>query len=155
MRANAWFLSPIGSPYRSVRLVLYCAIAVSCLFTVGCGLSKAQQQQAVATVTPWLEMIDTEKYDEGWRRTGEYFKGTIASERWNELMRAYRRPLGRMLSRSLTSAKREKSLPGVPDANYVVIKFNTVFEKKKEAVETVITIVDQSGQLSVVGYYVE
>ena len=45
--------------------------------------------------------------------------------------------------------------PGAPDANYVVIKFNTAFEKRKKAVETVVTIAGENGQFAVVGYYVQ
>jgi len=155
MRAKAWPVRILGSPHQSRRLMFECAIALSCILMVGCGLSKKQQQKAVAAVTPWLDLIDTERYDDSWRRTGDYFRGTITSDRWNELMRAYRRPLGKVMSRSFNSARRETSLPGVLDANYIVIKFDTVFERKKKAVETVVMIVDQNGQLSVAGYYVE
>jgi hypothetical protein len=155
MRTRAWPVRTACRPHQRWRLIFQFAITLSCFLTVGCDLSKQQQNQALAAVTPWLELIDAQKYDESWRRTGDYFRGTITSDRWNDLMRAYRQPLGKVMSRSLNSARREKSLPGVPDANYIVLKFDTVFERKKKAVETVVTIVDQNGQLSIAGYYVE
>jgi hypothetical protein len=37
----------------------------------------------------------------------------------------------------LKSAEYKTSLPGAPDGEYVVLIFNTVFENKKAAVETV------------------
>jgi hypothetical protein len=135
--------------------MLGCAMLLPYVIAAGCGLSKNQQQKAVAAVTPWLQLIDAEQYDESWMRTVEYFKDTTTSNRWNELMRAYRKPLGKTVSRTMSSVERETSLPGAPDANYIVIKFDTVFEKKKKAVETVITVVGQNDQLGVTGYYVE
>lgn len=141
--------------WQTVHLLLGCLIALACVVTGGCGQSKEGDLQAVTAVTPWLELLDKEQYDESWRLTVDYFKGTITASRWNELMRGYRLPLGKTLSRSMKCVRRKTTLPGVPDANYVVIKFNTDFERKKKAVETIVAIAGQNGQLSVAGYYVE
>lgn len=133
---------------------LLCAV-VLILIAWGCGPSKAQQQQAVTAITPWLELVDSGQHEESWKRTGDYFKRTIPAAAWDDLMRSYRQPLGRTLSRSMKSVRQESSLPGAPDANYIVVKFDTVFERKKKAVETVITIAGENGMFTVVGYYVE
>jgi hypothetical protein len=55
----------------------------------------------------------------------------------------------------MDEVRREDSLPGAPDASYIIIKFNTTFERKKKAVETVLTIVGTDGKFGVVGYYVQ
>jgi hypothetical protein len=126
-----------------------------CILAAGCGLSKDEKNKAVTAVTPWLELLDSKKFHESWVLTTEYFRGTISAARWTELMQAHRLPLGKTLSRSTKSVLPKTSLPGVPDADYIVIKFNTKFEKKKKAIETLITIVDSKGQIRVAGYYVE
>ncbi|MEW6584469.1 MAG: DUF4019 domain-containing protein, partial [Nitrospirota bacterium] len=52
------------------------------------------------------------------------------------------------------SKKYATSLPGAPDGEYVVIEFETSFENKKSAVETVTPMMD-SGKWRVSGYYIK
>jgi hypothetical protein len=52
------------------------------------------------------------------------------------------------------SAQYRTSLPGAPDGEYVVIRFKTEFENKKEAYETVTPMKDKDGEWRVSGYYI-
>ncbi|MDJ0589504.1 MAG: DUF4019 domain-containing protein [Pleurocapsa sp. MO_226.B13] len=70
-------------------------------------------------------------------------------------MQSVRNPLGQTVSRSLKSKQYHTSLPGVPDGEYVVIQFNTSFEHKKSAVETVTPMKDPDGKWRVCGYYIK
>jgi predicted SnoaL-like aldol condensation-catalyzing enzyme len=65
-----------------------------------------------------------------------------------------RDPLGPVKSRQLLSARYERSLPGVPDGEYVVIQYATSFEKKATATATVTPMKDGDGQWRVSGYYI-
>lgn len=47
------------------------------------------------------------------------------------------------------------SLPGAPDGKYVVIQYDTSFENKKAAVETVTPMLDKDGKWRVSGYYIK
>ena len=60
----------------------------------------------------------------------------------------------KLVSRKLASRRTEKALPGVPDGIYVVIRFETVFDKKSSAVETVTPMLDPDGTFRVSGYYI-
>jgi hypothetical protein len=53
--------------------------------------------------------------------------------------------------KSVTSAN---TLPGAPDGEYVVFQFDTSFERKEAALETVTTIHEADGQWRVAGYFV-
>jgi len=44
---------------------------------------------------------------------------------------------------------------GVPDGEYVVIRFETSFENKKSAIETVTPMLDQDGKWRVSGYFIK
>ena len=48
-----------------------------------------------------------------------------------------------------------RTVPGAPDGEYVVIQFETSFENKKSAVETVTPMRDKDGRWRVSGYYVK
>ena len=45
-------------------------------------------------------------------------------------------------------------MPGAPDGEYVVIQFETSFENKKHAIETVTPMMDKDGTWRVSGYYI-
>ena len=69
-------------------------------------------------------------------------------------MKTVRVPLGKLLSRKVKSAAYHTSLPGAPDGRYVVIQFETSFENKQSAIETVTPMADPDGQWRVSGYYI-
>lgn len=66
-----------------------------------------------------------------------------------------RKPLGAVLSRTFKLAKYSTSLPGAPDGQYVVIQYDTSFENKKSAVETITPMLDRDGQWRVSGYFIK
>jgi hypothetical protein len=70
-------------------------------------------------------------------------------------MKSVRAPLGAVQARKLKSATFTKTLPGVPDGEYVVIKYDTDFENKKSAVETITTMLDKDGKWRVSGYFIK
>jgi hypothetical protein len=47
------------------------------------------------------------------------------------------------------------TLPGVPDGEYVVVQFDTSFEKKKTAIETVTPMKEPDGRWRVSGYFIK
>ena len=55
----------------------------------------------------------------------------------------------------MKTATYKTSLPGAPDGEYVVIQFDTSFENKKAAIETVTPMMDQDGTWRVSGYYIK
>jgi hypothetical protein len=66
-----------------------------------------------------------------------------------------RDPLGKVLSRALKSATYTTTLPGAPDGQYVVIQYDTAFEHKKSAVETITSMLDKDGTWRVSGYFIK
>jgi hypothetical protein len=58
-------------------------------------------------------------------------------------------------SRKLKSATYSKTLPGAPDGEYVVIKYNTSFANKASAVETISPMLDKDGTWRVSGYFIK
>ncbi len=117
--------------------------------------SNPEESVAVEAAEVWLELVDTEKYGESWDEAASYFQGAVSKEQWFSSMQSVRNPLGQKLSRSIKSKQYYTSLPGAPDGEYVVIQFNTSFEHKLSAVETVTPMKDQDGKWRVSGYYIK
>jgi len=131
--------------------------AVSLILSVGtiyaAGFEK--EKAAVSSAQKWLGMIDDGKYAESWKDAAELFRDAVTQEQWEQSLQVVRKPLGRLLSRTVKSKSYKTSLPGAPDGEYVVIEFSTSFERKKSAVETVTPMRERDGKWRVSGYYIK
>jgi hypothetical protein len=123
-----------------------------------CPVIQAQQkpeQFAQQSAESWLALVDSGKYGESWEQASQFFKATVTREQWQTALRASRDPLGKVLSRDLKSATFRKTLPGAPDGEYVVIQYDSSFEREKAAVETITPMLDKDGKWRVSGYYIK
>lgn len=136
----------------------YLAACVGFLvFILSSGLSLAgpsEEKAAVKGAQDWLALIDTGKYSGSWTEAATLFKGAVSKDQWTAQVKSVREPLGKVLKRAVKSNKYSKTLPGAPDGEYVVIQFETSFENKKNAVETVTPMLDRDGIWRVSGYYI-
>ena len=112
------------------------------------------EQAAIAAAGAWLKLVDQSRYGDSWQESASYFQGAIDIGQWEKSLNAVRKPLGKVLSRKLNTKQYTQSLPGAPEGHYVVIQFQTVFEFKKIAVETVTPMLDTDGKWKVSGYYI-
>lgn len=138
----------------------YAAITVMAVLTVvGCtGAPKGHREAektALESAEKWLALVDSEQYAESWEGAAEYFKAFVTKDQWEQTIQAVRRPLGKKVSRQIKSREYAASVPGGPDGEYVVLQFNTGFENKKSAVETVTPMLDKDGTWRVSGYYIK
>jgi hypothetical protein len=123
-----------------------------------CPVVRAQQkpeQLAQQSAESWLALVDAGKYAESWQEAAQLFKAAVTVEQWNNALRASRDPFGKVLSRKVKSATYTKTLPGAPDGEYVVIQYESSFEHKQAAVETVTPMMDKDGKWRVSGYYIK
>ena len=116
--------------------------------------NEAAEKAALASATAWLALADEGKYSETWDQAAEYFKNALNKDQWIASLKGGRSPLGKAISRKLKSKMYTKTLPGAPDGEYVVIMYDTKFENKESAVETVTPMLDKDGKWRVAGYYI-
>ena len=131
---------------------------VLALLVVTCSAAQAQQkpeQLAQQSSDAWLALVDSGKYADSWQDASQLFKAAVTKEQWQSTLQASRDPLGKMLSRKLKSATYTKTLPGAPDGEYVVIQYESSFEHKQSAVETVTPMLDEDGKWRVSGYFIK
>lgn len=111
----------------------------------------ADAQQSAET---WLSLADAMNYGGSWDAAAAYFKNRVSLEDWENAMRGVRTPLGSLESRTLKNAMPSTHLPGAPDGDYVVMQFDTSFERKKDGVETVTVVQETDGIWRIVGYFI-
>ena len=120
--------------------------------------SQTQHEQTVASAIEaaksWLQLADEGAYSQSWSQAAEYFRKNVSEEQWSKAIEPVRKPLGKVLSRKVINSTYTTSLPGAPDGQYVVIQFETSFENKRNAVETVTPMMEPDGQWRVSGYYI-
>ena len=115
----------------------------------------ASHTKAQAAAGAWLGKIDAGDYAASWKDASSYFQGAVPENSWVASLTGVRAPLGKKSSRKLKSADAMKSVPGAPDGSYVVMQFDTSFEKKASAVETVTFVEEKDGAWKAAGYFIK
>ena len=129
-------------------------------FTIICSLVGAiamaqdKNEAAKKSAESWLAVVDKGDYAASYDEAASIFKLAITKEDWLQKVRAARSPLGKMISRKLKRMQYETTLPGAPDGEYVVVQYDTSFENKRSAVETITPTLDKDGQWRVSGYFI-
>ncbi len=116
---------------------------------------EAAEKRALEASDMWLKLSDNDRYSESWETAAELFRNAISKEQWSQSLNAVRKPLGKVLKRSVKSKQYATSLPGAPDGEYLVIQYETSFEKKKSSIETVTPMLEKDGKWRVSGYYIK
>jgi hypothetical protein len=142
MKRILWFLAAVG-------LAL---LAVSALHAED---KSASEKAADAAAQKWLAVVDHGDYADSWKQAASAFRKAVTAEQWHAALSASRGSYGNVLSRTLKGAAYRTSLPGAPDGEYVVLQYDSSFEHKKSAVETVTPMKDADGVWRVSGYYIK
>lgn len=101
----------------------------------------------------WLALIDNQKYADSWSEASSYFRARVPRQQWIDMVKGVRAPLGSLKSRALKNTTTAKSLPGAPDGEYTVLQYETSYQNKANAVET-LTLMNDSGKWRCAGYYI-
>jgi len=115
----------------------------------------ASEPAAVKAAESWLDLVDSGKYGESWKAAAWLFREKVTAAQWEDAVRSARGPLGPVESRKPVSAQYTRTLPGAPDGEYVLIRYETAFQKKKSSVETVTPMKDKDGVWRVSGYFIQ
>jgi len=131
---------------------LLCCLLPAALSAVAFAAPADDQSQKGGEA--WLSLVDRQNYSESWAQSGSLFRSRVSQQRWAEMARQVREPLGGVISRKVLSTTTTRTLPRAPEADYVVLRFQTSFQAKSEAIET-LTVVLEDGQWKAVGYYIK
>ena len=140
-------------------MMLRRAFMVACLIGAsalagGAFAADKPEDAAQAAAESWLKLVDKGDYPASWEQAAKVFKGAVQQADWAKMAGGVRTPLGKLVSRKLKSREYTEKMPGAPDGRYVVIQFDTVFEHKASAVETIIPMADPDGAWRVSGYFI-
>lgn len=148
MKKILWVLATAGA----------CLLAAAALFggqdPARAG-EEAARKQAEEAAQGWLALVDSGRYGESWSQAAAPFKKQVTAGQWEEAVGRAREPFGKLLARKVKSAEYTRSVPGAPAGEYVILVYDSSFENKKEAGETVVPMKDKDGTWRVSGYFVK
>jgi hypothetical protein len=128
------------------------------VLTTFAGFSlSAQEKEKAATnaATEWLALIDSGQYGESWFQASSDFRGAASKEQWIHALDTVRAPLGKLVSRQLKSATYTTKLPNAPPGEYVVIQYETGYEKAAGMVEMLVMMQEKNGSWKATGYFIK
>ncbi len=145
------------------------AVSVCILLMAGCkgkderddGHGPAAQSNpgaekaAVECAEQWLAVLDQGDYQQAWEQTAGIFKEIVPIDQWRNQMKVFRGRLGKVVSRNLKSRQYTTVAPGVPEGQYVIIQYETAFENKANATETITPILTDDGSWKVSQYVIQ
>lgn len=116
--------------------------------------ATAAVPEAKVAALAWLRHTDAGEHAAAWASAGTAFKAAVTATQWQQAVQGVRGPLGAVRERKDKSASFTRSLPGAPDGHYAVLQFDTAFENKAQALETVTAAQEADGGWRVVGYFI-
>ena len=134
-------------------------VAFALLFAAPAWAQTAGGPSTAMTPTPddrakqWLTVIDDQNYADAYKQMGAMARDKASEQNFAGKVGGVRAPLGAMSSRTLKDVRLAKTLPGMRDGQYAVVRFDSAFAHKAAAVETV-SMVSENGAWSVIGYFI-
>ena len=110
------------------------------------ALAARADSSSASIFEAWLAIMDGGNYAQSWEMAAASFRHSISKEEWVGRLEKVRRPLGKVLSRKLSSTK--------PAAfgRHMEAKFATSFDGLSAATETVTLAVQPHGEWKAIGY---
>ncbi len=132
-----------------------CIMGTAFAHGTGKDHKHTENETAIESAEIWLKFVDAQKYNASWQTAAQLFKNAVTSDQWEGTVRAVRAPLGKLIERHLFHDKFITTLPGMPDGEYVLLRFVTQYEHKQSAVESVTLMKDEYGNFRVAGYFIK
>jgi hypothetical protein len=136
------------------------AIATFVAVLAGCGIAAAADEEidtseAMAAADKWLYLVDVGRGRDAYAAAAESFRKGVEQTKWEVAADTVRNTLGGVVGRKLRTAHYTRTLPGAPEGEYLLIYFDTRFDKKALATELVTCEREKDGAWRVGGYWVK
>ena len=125
--------------------------AAPALAQTAAGSSTSMTPSPDDRAKQWLTLIDDQNYADAYKQMGATARGKVGEQDFAAKIGGTRTPLGAMSSRTLKDINVAKTLPGMRDGQYTIVRYDSAFAHKAAAVESV-TLESENGAWSVVAY---
>jgi len=144
-------------PYWKNSRIHLVLIVMTLVLILVPALNKTPDKETTVKATDaavkFLYLVDNQEYAQSWEIASDHLKTTIGKEEWVEKLAQVRGALGTVSERVKDDITYLKATGDLPAGEYVVIRFNTNFNARRSAVETVTLHLDAEGEWRVAGYF--
>ncbi len=109
---------------------------------------------ALQVAKKYVETIDAGKYAESWQMGDAIFQRTASSNEWSLALSASRGRLGAVKLRTLKDEKPAWNPAGLPPGAYMVVEYNTAFDRAPNSGELLTLRQGEDGKWRVLTYQV-
>ena len=137
-----------------MSVAVLCVSVLTLTATTAWTQKKEVDPATLEATLVWLAVMDTGLYEEGWNQSHPLFQGKVDREEWLEEMRRERSPLGEVKSREVFDSGYFGKIPNHPGLEMTVIQFQSEFENKPRAIETLSPVRMNGGPWKIGGYVI-
>jgi hypothetical protein len=106
--------------------------------TLPAGATLLSQSQAESRARSFLMQLDQGLQDESWQSMSSLFQAFNDQARWKTRQQVIRASYGSLISRSLKTVSYRTTFNQSPDGEYIIILFQSSYQNKANARETVV-----------------
>jgi hypothetical protein len=103
----------------------------------------------------WLALADVGKFDATWDQAAASFQKAQNKADWSKGLAGSRPTMGKLVSRTFLNHEIRTTLPNLPPAKYITIRFTSVFEKHKGGAESVTLTRDGDRGFRMMSYFLK
>ena len=118
------------------------------------GTRADWEREASSVARSWLRLVDDGRHPASWAAAAPLLREEVGLREWDAALRSVRAPLGRCLWRKVRSRAAVEGPPGALRGPYVVIQFDSVFERRSRAAETITPVLGADGRWRVAAYFI-
>jgi len=142
-----------------MRMIAIATVLATTLFTVMAAdnddaTAGVDVTAAMRSADQWLALVDAADYGESWELAAQPVREAMPKVQWEVTLQELRKKLGGVVRRKLRAATYAKDPPNAPPGEYVVIRYDTTFENRPLAVETITPVRQPDGHWRVSGYFI-
>lgn len=121
----------------------------------GVCFAASPEKKAEVAAKNWLELVDGKNYAKSYDNASGFFKAMVGKADWIKTFGNSRSMMGEVVSRKLVTSKYATKMEGAPDGEYVILVYKTKFDKRADAREVVVPMLDKDGKWRVSGYHIK
>jgi Protein of unknown function (DUF4019) len=110
------------------------------------------ESAARAIAVAWLTVLDSGFYAKAWGSASPILTKRTSASEFSRMAKGIRDSKGRQIGRRVLSTFARTHVKGLPHGSYVVLDFESKFEKAAGVVERVTTALDEDGVWRVMSY---
>jgi hypothetical protein len=112
------------------------------------------EREATSVALSWLRLVDESRHPASWSAAAPLFREEVGRQDWDTALHATRAPLGRCSWRKLQSRAAVSGPSGDLEGPYVVIRFESAFERRGPVAETITSVRCPDGRWRVAAYFI-